>query len=320
MKNSRQDPPFAGMLVINKEAGFTSQDVVAKLRGILHMKKIGHTGTLDPDAVGVLPVCLGNATKLVELIADRDKEYEALMRLGVTTDTQDMSGKILTRLDDNEVRGKVLPEDIRRAASKFTGEIWQTPPMYSAVRVNGQRLYELARQGKTIERQKRRITVYTIDITEIDLPLVTMRVRCSKGTYIRTLCEDIGNELNVGGAMEHLTRTRVGDFKLGDALTLDEVKALTDADPSGKSLQKHIIPVEHFFSSDPAIQVLPVAQNKLRNGNALYPDEVLKADGSGAGNEESPGVYRVYDEQGVFTAVYCFDDESGMFVPRRMFL
>ncbi len=320
MENSRQVPPYQGMIVINKEAGFTSQDVVAKLRGILHMKKIGHTGTLDPDAVGVLPVCLGSATKLVDMIADRDKEYTAIMRLGVTTDTQDMSGTVLSCMDESEVIRRVSREDIRLSAARFTGEIWQTPPMYSAVRVNGRRLYELARQGKTIERQKRRITVYTIDITNIELPLVTMRVCCSKGTYIRTLCEDIGNELKVGGAMQHLTRTRVGGFTLEDALTLDEVRTLADADPSGESLGRHIIPVENFFLGYPRLDVLAGAQNKLRNGNALYPDEVSIDGETGTGRGTPDGAYRVYDGQGIFTAVYSFDGDGEMFIPRKMFL
>ena len=208
-----------GMLDVCKERGYTSNDAVAKLRGILHMKKIGHTGTLDPEAEGVLPVCLCNGTKLVSLIEDTDKEYSAVLRLGITTDTQDLApgAKMLSSVPDEEVLRKVTPEMVRQTAGMFVGEISQVPPMYSAVRVNGKRLYELAREGKTVERAARTIRIYEIEITDIDLPRVTMRVRCSKGTYIRTLCNDIGERLGVGGVMEHLVRTRVGMFRLENA-------------------------------------------------------------------------------------------------------
>ena len=205
---------FHGMMTIYKEAGYTSSDVVSRLRGILHMKKIGHTGTLDPDAEGVLPVCLGNGTKLCELIADRDKEYAAVMRLGTVTDTQDMSGEVLSQISDEEVAGMVTEADILKAASDFTGKISQIPPMYSAVKVGGKRLYQLARQGRTIDRPAREVTIHELTVTDVQLPLVTMRVRCSKGTYIRTLCQDIGEKLGTGGTMESLLRTRVGSFTL----------------------------------------------------------------------------------------------------------
>ena len=216
---------FHGMMTIYKEAGYTSSDVVARLRGILHMRKIGHTGTLDPDAEGVLPVCLGIGTKLCELIADRDKEYVAVMRLGTVTDTQDMSGEVLAQISDEEVRRLATEEALSDAVSSFRGVIKQVPPMYSAVKINGKRLYELARQGKTVERKEREVTIHELEIQEVVLPLVTMRVRCSKGTYIRTLCQDIGEKLGTGAAMEHLLRTRVGQFDLDHAITLDEAEA-----------------------------------------------------------------------------------------------
>ena len=175
---------YCGMLVIRKEQGFTSSDVVAKLRGIVHMRRIGHTGTLDPMAEGVLPVCLGNATKLAELIADRDKEYLARLRLGVTTDTQDMTGTILTQAEEGRVEKLVTEEKLRETAQQFTGEIDQIPPMYSAVWSNGRRLYELAREGIEVERKPRRITISELEIVETKLPFVTLRVVCSKGTYM----------------------------------------------------------------------------------------------------------------------------------------
>ena len=239
---------FHGMMTIYKEAGYTSSDVVARLRGILHMKKIGHTGTLDPDAEGVLPVtldpdaegvlpvCLGNGTKLCELIADRDKEYVAVMRLGVTTDTQDMSGEVLTKVPEEEVRQRVTPSLVEEKAAEFVGEISQVPPMYSAVKVNGKRLYEYARQGRTVERKARTITIYELEITKIDLPLVTMRVRCSKGTYIRTLCHDLGQELGTGAAMEHLLRTRVGQFRLENAIRLDDAENIMKSDDPARAI------------------------------------------------------------------------------------
>ena len=239
-----------GMLTVYKEAGYTSSDAVARLRGILRMRKIGHTGTLDPDAVGVLPMCLGNATRICELIADREKEYVAVMRLGVQTDTQDMSGEILREIPEEDIPAILLHNGclqeaeeekiikiekiqsrIREAAAAFVGEIDQIPPMYSAVKVNGKRLYDMARKGITVERKPRRITIYALDIEKVELPLVTMRIRCSKGTYIRTLCEDLGNALGTGAAMQSLIRTRVGQFTLDQARTLDELEHLAKTKP-----------------------------------------------------------------------------------------
>ena len=183
-----------GVIVIRKEKDFTSHDVVAKLRGILHMKKIGHTGTLDPDAEGVLPVALGKATRLVDMITDKEKTYEAVMRLGVVTDTQDMSGTVLSQAAELHV----TEEELRAAIESFAGDYMQVPPMYSALKVNGKKLYELAREGKTVERKPRPVHFYEIEILEINLPLVRFCVTCSKGTYIRTLCHDIGEKLGCG--------------------------------------------------------------------------------------------------------------------------
>ena len=201
-----------GIIIIDKEPGFTSHDVVAKMRGICGQRKIGHTGTLDPAATGVLPVCLGSATKLCDMLADRDKEYVAELLLGVETDTQDTTGRVL-----RESKVSVVPEQIRECAASFVGELMQVPPMYSALKVNGKKLYELAREGREIERRPRPVTVHELEILGLQLPVVRMRVVCSKGTYIRTLCADIGEKLGCGGTMQSLRRTRVGSFSLEGA-------------------------------------------------------------------------------------------------------
>ena len=205
-----------------KEKGFTSHDVVAKLRGIVGQKKIGHTGTLDPDATGVLPVCLGKATKLCDLLTDKNKTYEAVLLLGKTTDTQDITGEVL----EEKSTEALTEEKVREAIEGFIGDYEQIPPMYSALKVNGKKLYELAREGKVIERKARLVKILDIQILEIDLPKVRMEVSCSKGTYIRTLCHDIGEKLGCGGCMESLIRTRVSTFRIEDAKTLDEIETL----------------------------------------------------------------------------------------------
>ena len=297
-----------GMLTVYKEAGYTSSDAVARLRGILRMRRIGHTGTLDPDAEGVLPMCLGNSTRICELIADREKEYVAVMRLGVQTDTQDMSGEILQRISDQEIpaailksaecgtaqktkepaaeetlqeqtelslRGQseeaVIADVILRTAATFTGQIEQIPPMYSAVKVNGKRLYDMARKGITVERKPRRITIHALEIEKIDLPLITMRVRCSKGTYIRTLCEDMGNALGTGAAMQSLLRTRVGQFTLKEAHTLDELEYFAKNEPD--RLLPLIRPVDSFFADLPAAACREDAMRLLKNGNLLTTEQ-----------------------------------------------
>ncbi len=301
-----------GMLTIYKEKGYTSSDAVARLRGILRMRKIGHTGTLDPDAEGVLPMCLGNATRICELIADREKEYLAVMRLGVRTDTQDMSGEILSQVPEDRIReiflnnericggteeenrenflkneqisdgkieedrkteeDRIILEKILAAASSFTGEIEQIPPMYSAIKVNGKRLYDMARKGITVERKSRRVTIYSLQIEEVNLPLVKMRVKCSKGTYIRTLCEDMGNVLGTGAAMQSLLRTRVGQFTLDEALTLDELERIAKTEPG--RLPGLIRPVDSFFADLPAAECTDEALRLLKNGNALTEREI----------------------------------------------
>lgn len=213
-----------GIINVYKEKGFTSHDVVAKLRGILHMKKIGHTGTLDPDAVGVLPVCLGKGTGLCSMITDWTKTYEAVMLLGTVTDTQDTSGTVLKTREVNVTKRQIL-----EVCSSFEGEYDQIPPMYSALKVNGKKLYELARAGVEVERKPRRIKINSLRVNDInledDIKTVTITVDCSKGTYIRTLCQDIGEKLGCGACMMELIRTRVGDFLIDDTLTLNQIAA-----------------------------------------------------------------------------------------------
>ena len=245
-----------GIIVIRKEKGYTSHDVVAKLRGILHMKKIGHTGTLDPEAEGVLPVALGKGTRLVELLTEKEKTYEAVMRLGVSTDTQDMTGAILK---ESEV--SVTEEEIKNAASSFIGNQLQIPPMYSALKVNGKKLYELAREGKEVERKARPVHFYQIEILEIHLPLVKMRVSCSKGTYIRTLCHDMGEKLGCGGAMEALLRTKSGDFTLEQSMTLQETEEAVKAG----TIEEKIISIEEVLSSYPAVYAKEEGDRLLAN-------------------------------------------------------
>ncbi len=244
-----------GIIIVNKPQGFTSHDVVAKLRGILHQKKIGHTGTLDPDATGVLPVLCGCATRLSDIITDETKSYEAVMQLGIVTDTQDISGRVIK---ENSVT--VSEGEIREAVSGFIGDISQIPPMYSAIKINGKKLYEIARAGREVERESRQIHIEKIEITDISLPYVTIKVDCSKGTYIRTLCNDIGEKLLCGAAMTQLVRTKVGRFSLDKSHTLDEIS---------QSPEEYIIPLEEALSGFPEFAVESQHEKALLNGNAI---------------------------------------------------
>lgn len=297
-----------GIINIYKEAGFTSHDVVAKLRGIVGQRKIGHTGTLDPDAVGVLPVCLGNATKLCDLMTDKSKEYEACMRLGVTTDTQDMSGAVIAQ---KEVTADA--QAVEAAVMGFMGGYEQIPPMYSALKVGGKKLYELAREGREVERQPRHVDIPCINIIEIDIPRVRFTVACSKGTYIRTLCADIGDNLGCGAAMESLKRTRVGNFKIKDALTLSEVEALVKRG----DCEKIIITPDSIFMDYAGAVVKPEAQSALLNGNKLLPGQLDFEDKTFCNDGD---MLRVYDTEGEFRAVYAFAGGEGCFKPYKMFL
>ena len=231
-----------GIINVYKEKGYTSHDVVAKLRGILRQKKIGHTGTLDPMAEGVLPVCLGRGTKLCDMLADQSKTYQAVLLLGLETDTQDVTG---TELSSSPV--EVNEDQVKKTVESFLGDYDQIPPMYSALKVNGKKLYELAREGKTVERKARPVKILEISVDEINLPRVVMTVSCTKGTYIRTLCHDIGKKLGCGGCMEALVRTRVSEFRLEDSLTLSQIETLCR---DGK-LEERILPII-FWKRDAA--------------------------------------------------------------------
>lgn len=293
---------FQGIIVIHKEKGFTSHDVVAKLRGILHMKKIGHTGTLDPDATGVLPVALGKGTKLVDLLTDKEKTYEAVLHLGITTDTQDMSG---TALEEKQV--SVTEEEVKEVLKGFQGEQMQVPPMYSALKVNGKKLYELAREGKTVERKARPVCFYEITPLEIALPLIKIRVTCSKGTYIRTLCHDVGQRLGCGGCMEELLRTKVGRFSLEESYTLGEIeRAVQDG-----TISEMIHPVEAVLADYPAIYADSYGDRLLQNGNPLSDNLVSP--------QHKEGWVRMYASDGTFTGIFQWDKGKKKYYPVKMF-
>ena len=301
---------ISGLIVVRKEKGYTSNDVVQILRGILKQKKIGHTGTLDPDAEGVLPVCLGHATKLVEMLTAQEKEYEAGLRLGLTTDTQDISGKV-TGTD----RAVVTEEELCDAAAAFTGEYMQIPPMYSAIKIGGQKLYEIARKGKEVDRPARQVMIHSLEVTGFSYPDASLRVCCSKGTYIRTLCHDIGQKLGCGACMTTLVRTRSGRFTLDEALTLDEIKALV----SDGSILTRILSLEELLSEYPSVKVQSDTANRmLRNGNTLPAVELIP-DGQGAGLSDAQLV-RVYDIDGIMTAVYRYRKSDRSFKAYKMFI
>lgn len=250
-----------GIFNIYKEKGFTSHDVVAVVRKTIHMKKVGHTGTLDPDAEGVLPVCVGKATKLSDLIMDGRKSYRAMLRLGITTTTEDASGEVL---ETKPV--KFEEEEIARVVSSFIGKQEQIPPMYSAVKINGKKLYELAREGKEIERKSRKIEIFDLRICRFLPPdRVELEVDCSKGTYIRTLCADIGKALGCGGHMDELLRTATGAFTLETAIRLSELKALAEAERAEEAL----LSMETVLQGFPTVRVAKNAAKLLYNGGKI---------------------------------------------------
>ena len=304
---------YNGIINVYKESGFTSFDVVAKLRGILKQKKIGHTGTLDPDAEGVLVVCLGKATKLCDILTDKDKSYTATLLLGRTTDTEDSSGKLLT---ENEV--KVTEEEVMDVISSFVGEYDQIPPMYSAIKVNGKKLYELAREGIESERTPRRVTIHKIDIVSMELPYVTFRVSCGKGTYIRSLCRDIGGKLGCGGIMDKLVRDSVNatetgkTFTLQDSLTLKQIEAMVETG----QFEQCIIPVDQMFPKLAGYGVNENGNKKLYNGNLLvskdFTAEYVK--------EEDGKKCLVYDKDGQFAAIYQYHERLRAWKADKMFI
>lgn len=297
-----------GIINVYKEKGFTSHDVVAKLRGILKQKKIGHTGTLDPEAEGVLPICIGKGTKVCSLLTDKDKVYRAIVRFGVVTDTQDMTGSIL---QTQEV--SFSKEELETEVSTFLGKQKQIPPMYSALKVDGKRLYELAREGKEIERKARDIEVFSIHLISYQ-PLQmegVIEVHCSKGTYIRTICHDLGEKLGCGAAMKELIRLKVGNFNIEKAKKLEEIER---AEKEGR-LDEIIMPVDSVFQNFSKGIILPEAEKYLSNGNVLLYEQV---------QVESPIVQgdqiRIYTSKGKFAAIYKLLSEELGYKVVKMFL
>lgn len=304
-----------GVINIYKIKGFTSHDVVAKLRGILRQKKIGHTGTLDPDATGVLPVCLGSATKLCDMLTEKEKEYIAKVQLGITTDTQDMTGTVLTR---KEV--KVTEEEVTLAVQSFVGDYEQIPPMYSALKINGKRLYELAREGKEVERKARMVKIHEIEILEMQLPMITMRVGCSKGTYIRTLCHDLGEKLGCGAAMAELERTKSGQFTSDTAITLEELeeKLHLAEEQREEAITSLVIPVDRMFMEYSRLMLLQNWEKLVINGNS-FEEKNLKKEFQNE-NREDKSQYRVYIEENKFMGIYEYRKREQRFCPVKMFI
>ncbi|MBR5316550.1 MAG: tRNA pseudouridine(55) synthase TruB [Lachnospiraceae bacterium] len=304
-----------GVINIYKIKGFTSHDVVAKLRGIMKQKKIGHTGTLDPDATGVLPVCLGSATKLCDMLTDKEKEYVAKVRLGVITDTQDMTGAVLCQkevdVDENQVT---------EALQTFVGTYEQVPPMYSALKVNGKKLYELARAGKEVERKARPVTIHYIEVMDMQLPELTIRVGCSKGTYIRTLCHDLGERLGCGAAMAALERTKSGQFTLDTALTLAELeeKLKEAGDNRDAVMEEYVIPVDKMFSKLQELRLLPEWERLVQNGNS-FEEKNLKKEFQ-VKERADKSEYRVYIGDNIFMGVYEYCEAKRKFSPVKMFI
>ncbi len=266
-----------GIIIMDKPAGWTSMDVCAKLRGILKTKKVGHAGTLDPMATGVLPVFVGQATRAVSFAENGKKEYEASLRLGLVTNTQDTSGEVL-----EERPVQVTAEEVAAVLPRFTGELQQIPPMYSAIKVGGKKLYELARKGQEVERKSRPVTIEALELLGQDeTGDYRLRILCSKGTYVRTLCHDIGAALGCGGCMSALRRTMAAGFTLAESVTLETVQA------EGEALLR---PVDSLFADCPAYTIGHEKVEKLcRNGNAFTVHEPL-----------ADGTYRVYGRDGTF--------------------
>ena len=264
-----------GIVIVDKPEGWTSQDVVSKLRGVFQTRRIGHGGTLDPMATGVLPVFVGRATRGVEFFEHAEKTYETVLRLGLTTDTEDITGTVLTRQD-----AFVTGEMLEKVLQTFRGDIMQVPPMYSALKINGQKLYDLARKGKEVERQPRPVTIHELQLLGMEADGIRLRVRCSKGTYIRTLCKDIGQALGCGGCMASLRRVQAGEYTVEEAVPLQELI-------HGENPERYLRPVDSMFRNYPAVTLTEKQETRCRNGNSF---SVKLADGS----------YRAYSQAGEF--------------------
>ena len=272
-----------GIVIVDKPSGWTSQDVTARLRRVFGTRRIGHGGTLDPMATGVLPVFVGRATRGVEFFEHAEKTYEAVLRLGLTTDTEDITGAVLTRREANVTR-----ETLESVLEGFRGEILQIPPMYSALKVDGQKLCDLARKGKEVERRPRPITIHELTLLDFTGETARLRVRCSKGTYIRTLCRDIGEALGCGGCMESLRRIAAGEYTIAEAVPLDR---LLQAENPGEYLR----PVDTMFRNYPAVKLTPNQEKRCRCGNSFS----VKLPG---------GIYRAYSRSGEFLMLAKVED------------
>lgn len=268
-----------GILIVDKPAGWTSQDVVSKLRGVFHERRVGHGGTLDPMATGVLPLFFGRATRAVEFFEHAEKTYEATLRLGLVTDTQDTTGTVL-----RECVPEVSKEALLAALERFTGEISQLPPMYSAIKIGGKKLYELARKGQEVERKPRNITVFDLTLLDFDGLEARLSVHCSKGTYVRTLCHDIGQSLHCGGCMAALRRVQAGAFSLAQSHTMEEILALDDP-------ERLLLPVDSLFLHLPKLTLTAPQEKCVRNG-ASFTLSIAK-----------DGRYRAYSASGEFLAL-----------------
>ncbi|WP_019638028.1 tRNA pseudouridine(55) synthase TruB [Paenibacillus fonticola] len=299
---------YEGILAVNKPAGFTSHDVVAKTRGILKMKRIGHTGTLDPAVTGVLPLCLGRATRMVEYLQELPKQYEATLLLGIATDTEDMSGTVIER----KAGLCVSEQEVRAVLEQFIGTISQVPPMYSALKQDGKRLYELAREGKVVERKAREVTIEELELLsyqpEGEHPSVSFRVLCSKGTYIRTLCVDIGRALGVPAAMAELKRTFSAGIHEAQCLTLEEIAAHAEQG----TLEAHLIPVDQAVSHMPAHRI-PESHVK----------QALQGQKISSGLVEPPVTWgeniRLYSSE-KFLGIFRSEETTRSIIPVKVFL
>ena len=272
-----------GIVIVDKPQEWTSQDVTARLRRVFNTRRIGHGGTLDPMATGVLPVFVGRATRGVEFFEHAEKTYETVLRLGITTDTEDISGTVLTEQD-----AFVTGEMLEKVLEQFRGDILQVPPMYSALKINGQKLVDLARKGKEVERQPRPITIHELTLLSMEADGIHLRVRCSKGTYIRTLCKDIGEALGCGGCMAELRRVQAGEYTIEEAVPL---QVLLDAEYP----EEYLRPVDTMFRNYPALTLSPKQETRVRNGNSFSLNL-------------APGTYRTYSQTGEFLALSKIED------------
>lgn len=305
-----------GILPIWKPKGFTSHDVVAKVRRIVRIKRIGHTGTLDPQVTGVLPLCIGRATRLVEYMQEMPKAYEAVLRLGISTDTQDLSGQIVDRVE--RPCDLLTPQQVIDTIARFEGTIEQVPPMYSAVKVEGKRLYELARQGATVERKARTVTIYRIEVLQTDwsgeFPEVRFRVSCSKGTYIRTLCADIGEALGIPAVMGELVRISTGNIGPEQCLTLEQVEELHVQN----LLSDKLIPMERAIASLPSVRLDDALARRAIQGQKIRLKPADWPDMDSTQAERGKHIAGFADD-GRLIGMFEWDDRDGLLVPNKIF-